>query len=165
MNNKFVAEYDPTIEDAYKKEYTIDDHGTEKNIVVEIIDTAGQEDFSPGLHDKFIRQGEGFILVYSITAASSFEKVKEVREKILFSKNANHIPMIIVGNKKDLEKERKVDTTTAQALAEQWGCQFLEASAKTGENVQESIDTLLFEVAKAGIVGDDGVMRRPGKGR
>eukprot|EP00339_Tiarina_fusa_P014631 CAMPEP_0117027862 /NCGR_PEP_ID=MMETSP0472-20121206/20314_1 /TAXON_ID=693140 ORGANISM="Tiarina fusus, Strain LIS" /NCGR_SAMPLE_ID=MMETSP0472 /ASSEMBLY_ACC=CAM_ASM_000603 /LENGTH=218 /DNA_ID=CAMNT_0004735199 /DNA_START=50 /DNA_END=706 /DNA_ORIENTATION=+ len=165
MNNKFVADYDPTIEDAYKKEYTIDDHGTEKNIVVEIIDTAGQEDFSPGLHDKFIRQGEGFILVYSITAASSFEKVKEVREKILFSKNAVSIPMIIVGNKKDLEKERKIPTETAEALAEQWGCQFLEASAKTGENVQESIDTLLFEVAKAGIVADDGVMRRPAKGR
>lgn len=40
------------LEDAYKKEYTINDHGTDKNIVVEIIDTAGQEDFSPGLHDK-----------------------------------------------------------------------------------------------------------------
>lgn len=73
MNNKFVAEYDPTIginyiilfyiqhlftifgtEDAYKKEYTINDSGTEKNIVVEIIDTAGQEEFSAGLHDKVI---------------------------------------------------------------------------------------------------------------
>ena len=42
-------------EDAYKKEYTIDDHGTEKNIVVEIIDTAGQEEFSAGLHDKVTR--------------------------------------------------------------------------------------------------------------
>jgi len=163
MNNKFIAEYDPTIEDAYKKEYTINDHGIEKNIVVEIIDTAGQEDFSPGLHDKFIRQGEGFILVYSITAASSFEKVKEVREKILFSKNAVTVPMVIVGNKKDLEKERKISTQQASALAEQWGCKFLEASAKTGENVQEAIDSILFEVAKSGIVSDDGVMRRPGK--
>lgn len=71
--------------------------------------------------------------MYSITAASSFEKIKEVREKILFSKNSNCIPMIIVGNKKDLEKERKVPTETAHALAEQWGCKFLEASAKTGE--------------------------------
>lgn len=71
--------------------------------------------------------------MYSITAASSFEKIKEVREKILFSKNANIVPMIIIGNKKDLEKERKVPTETAAALAEQWGCSFLEASAKTGE--------------------------------
>ena len=72
-------------------------------------------------------------MVYSITAASSFEKVKEVREKILFSKNSNSVPMIIVGNKKDLEKERKVNTDTVEALAQQWGCKFLEASAKTGE--------------------------------
>merc|ERR1712137_1291563 len=165
MNNKFIVDYDPTIEDAYKKEYTIDDHGTEKNIVVEIIDTAGQGDFSPGLHDKFIRQGEGFILVYSITAASSFEKVKEVREKILFSKSAVTVPMVIVGNKKDLDKERKVPTEQAAALAEQWGCKFLETSAKTGENVQEAIDSLLFEVAKSGVVSDDGVMKRPNKGR
>jgi len=183
MNNKFIVDYDPTIEDAYKKEYTIDDHGTEKNIVVEIIDTAGQEEFSAGLHDKFIRQGEGFILVYSITAASSFEKIKEVREKIMFSKNSSSVPMVIVGNKKDLEKERKVDTATVSALAQQWGCVFLEASAKTGEvgvhfmctricithslfqNVQEAVDRLLFEVAKSGVVADDGVMRRPAKGR
>jgi len=133
--------------------------------VVEIIDTAGQEEFSAGLHDKFIRQGEGFILVYSITAASSLEKIKEVREKIIFSKNASSVPMIIVGNKKDLEKERKVDTATVEALAQQWGCVFLEASAKTGENVQEAVDRILFEVAKAGVIGDDGVMRRPTKNR
>ena len=71
--------------------------------------------------------------MYSITAASSFEKIKEVREKILFSKNSSSVPMVIVGNKKDLEKERKVDNATVSALAQQWGCVFLEASAKTGE--------------------------------
>jgi len=161
MNNKFVAEYDPTIEDAYKKEYTINDNGTEKNIVVEIIDTAGQEEFSQGLHDKFIRQGEGFILVYSITAQSSFEKIKEIRDKIIWVKDMPHVPMIFIGNKRDLEKERKVDTETAEALAAQWGCPFLEASAKTGENVAEAIDLLLFEVAKSGYVADSGVMKRP----
>lgn len=64
---------------------------------------------------------------------SGFEKIKEIRDKILFSKNANHTPIIVVGNKKDLEKERKVTTEMGESLAEQWGCVFLESSAKTGE--------------------------------
>eukprot|EP01115_Flamella_aegyptia_P015043 TRINITY_DN89534_c0_g1_i1.p1 TRINITY_DN89534_c0_g1~~TRINITY_DN89534_c0_g1_i1.p1 ORF type:complete len:222 (+),score=58.99 TRINITY_DN89534_c0_g1_i1:186-851(+) len=161
MNNKFVDSYDPTIEDAYRKEYTIDDEGTEKNIVVEIIDTAGQEEFSSGLHDKFIRQGEGFLCVYSITASSSFEKLKEVREKILWVKDTNTVAMVLIGNKKDLEKDRTVNTDQGEALAEQYECPFFETSAKTTENITESVESLLWEVAKLGIQSDSGVMSRP----
>jgi GTPase SAR1 family protein len=47
-----TSHYNSSLEDAYKKEYTITDQGVEKNIVVEIIDTAGQEEFASGLHDK-----------------------------------------------------------------------------------------------------------------
>lgn len=161
MNNKFVSEYDPTIEDAYRKEYKIDDNGTEKNIVVEIIDTAGQEEFSTGLHDKFIRQGEGFMCVYSITSATSFEKMKEIREKILWTKDASSVAMILIGNKKDLEHERKVSRDQGEALALQYGCPFIETSAKTAENVTEAVETLLLEVARQGIQPDSGVMQRP----
>jgi len=163
MNNKFVSDYDPTIEDAYRKEYKIEDNGQEKNIVVAIIDTAGQEEFSSGLHDKFIRQGEGFLCVYSITSPSSFEKMKEIREKIVWTKDSSNVAMILVGNKKDLESERKVSREQGEALAQQYGCPFLETSAKTAENVTEAIESLLWEVARQGVQPDSGVMQRPGR--
>ena len=54
-------------EDAYKKEYTINENGVDKNIVVEISDTAGQEEFAAGLHDK-VRQTTCKTLAGSPTA-------------------------------------------------------------------------------------------------
>jgi len=148
MNGKFVVDYDPTIEDAYKKEYVVNDRGVEKSIVVSIIDTAGQEEYSSGLHEKFIRQGEGFLCVYSITSPASLEKIKEIHEQIAFTKEVEHPPIVIVGNKSDLEKERKVTREQGEALAKQFDCPFMETSAKTAENVTNAIETLLLEIAK-----------------
>lgn len=78
--------------------------------------------------------------MYSITTPSSFEKIREVREKILWTKDMSSVPMIIVGNKRDLENERKVPTATAEQFAQQCGCPFLEASAKTGEVIFNSVE-------------------------
>lgn len=72
-------------------------------------------------------------MVYSITSPSSFEKVKEIRESIKWTKDSDCVPIILVGNKKDLEKDRKVDTAAVEAFAQQIGCPSMEASAKTGE--------------------------------
>lgn len=144
VSDRFVQEYDPTVEDAYKKEHQIDG----KDIMVEIIDTAGQEEYTSGLQDKFIRSGEGFILVYSITSRPSLNRVKEIRNKIAWTKDSEEVAMILVGNKSDLVKERQVPTQEGKELAQEFGCPFLETSAKTGENVAECMRLLFLEIAK-----------------
>eukprot|EP01102_Stenamoeba_stenopodia_P021530 TRINITY_DN86_c0_g1_i1.p1 TRINITY_DN86_c0_g1~~TRINITY_DN86_c0_g1_i1.p1 ORF type:complete len:207 (-),score=48.37 TRINITY_DN86_c0_g1_i1:256-876(-) len=144
--DKFVHEYDPTIEDAYKKEYKIDG----KDIEIEIIDTAGQEEYSSALQDKFIRSGEGFLCVYSITSMQTFLKVKELRERILWTLDHDNVPMVLIGNKCDLEHQREVSREAAEALAKEFKCPFFETSAKTAANVADAVEMLIWEIAKKG---------------
>ena len=103
IQNHFVDEYDPTIEDSYRKQVTID----EEVCLLDILDTAGQEEYS-AMRDQYMRSGQGFLCVYSITNRGSFEEISSFREQILRVKDADRVPMVIVGNKADLEAERQV---------------------------------------------------------
>ena len=82
-----------------------------KNGVLDILDTAGQEDYA-AIRDNYFRSGEGFLCVFSITEKESFEATQEFREQILRVKgvdsNTDSIPFILVGNKVDLEEKRQV---------------------------------------------------------
>ena len=62
------------------------------------------------MRDQYMRTGQGFILVYAITSRSSFDEIASFREQILRVKDKDKVPMIIVGNKSDLEAERQVTT-------------------------------------------------------
>merc|ERR1712093_21771 len=135
-SNHFVEEYDPTIEDSYRKQVVIDD----QTCLLEILDTAGQEEFT-ALRDQWIRECEGFIIAYSITSSHSFQQVVRVKDD-------DNLPMMLVGNKCDLEDEREVTTEEGAALAEKLGCQFKEASAKSRKNVEESFYDLVRAIRK-----------------
>lgn len=69
--------YDPTIEDSYRKQTVIDD----QPCMLEVLDTAGQEEYT-ALRDQWIREGEGFLLVYSIASRATFERVERFRSQI-----------------------------------------------------------------------------------
>ncbi|PVV00272.1 hypothetical protein BB560_005353 [Smittium megazygosporum] len=60
------------------------------------------------MREQYMRTGEGFLLVYSITSRSSFDEVSTFHQQILRVKDRDHFPILIVGNKADLESERKV---------------------------------------------------------
>ena len=55
-----------------------------------------------------MKNGQGFVLVYSITAQSTFNDLQDLREQILRVKDTDDVPMVLVGNKCDLEDERVV---------------------------------------------------------
>uniref|UniRef100_A0A3P9HC61 Ras-related protein Rap-1b n=2 Tax=Oryzias latipes TaxID=8090 RepID=A0A3P9HC61_ORYLA len=129
----FVEKYDPTIEDSYRKQVEIDG----QQCMLEILDTAGTEQFT-AMRDLYMKNGQGFALVYSITAQSTFNDLQDLREQILRVKDTEDVPMILVGNKCDLEDERVVGKEQGQNLARQWNnCAFLETSAKSKINVNE----------------------------
>jgi small GTP-binding protein len=90
-----------------------------------------------------MRSGDGFLCVYSITIEASFLKVREFYDHVLRVKDVDQIPFVIVGNKCDLEKQRKVPTSRAEALAQEIGAPLLETSAKTGQNVSECFFTIV----------------------
>jgi len=158
VNRQFEAKYDPTIEDRYQKviEYQ------SIPCVLEILDTAGQETFS-AMRELYMKNGEGFVLVYSITSQRSLEDLDPIRQGIIRHKNSSNVPMVLVGNKCDLVKKREVDTKEGKELAKSYGCPFLESSAKTDENIQEIFYSLIDQIwAKNGGPPTSGSKRKKG---
>ncbi|EKG21189.1 Ras GTPase [Macrophomina phaseolina MS6] len=154
--NHFVETYDPTIEDSYRKQVQIDG----QSCMLEVLDTAGQEEYT-ALRDQWIRDGEGFVLVYSISSRSSFARIQKFHHQIqrvkesAFSSSPTYpgsplsstsagsgafgpSPVMLVGNKCDRVTEREVSTQEGSALARELGCDFVEASAKNCVNVEKA---------------------------
>ncbi|KAM9764258.1 GTPase HRas isoform 4-T6 [Dama dama] len=78
IQNHFVDEYDPTIEDSYRKQVVIDG----ETCLLDILDTAGQEEYS-AMRDQYMRTGEGFLCVFAINHAKSFEDIHQYRPSSL----------------------------------------------------------------------------------
>jgi small GTP-binding protein len=139
VNRQFEPKYDPTIEDRYQKVFEYKDVA----VLLEILDTAGQETFS-AMRELYMKNGEGFVLVYSITNPRSLEALDPIRNGILRHKqDEQFVPMILVGNKCDLETKREVETAVGKETAKNWGIPFLETSAKKDINIQEVFHTLI----------------------
>jgi GTPase KRas protein len=143
IQNHFIDEYDPTIEDSYRKQVTIDD----ETCLLDILDTAGQEEYS-AMRDQYMRTGQGFLCTFAITSRSSFDEITSFREQILRVKDEDQVPMVLIGNKCDLEQERQVTTVEGQDLAKSFGCPFYETSAKARINVEDAFYQLVREIRK-----------------
>lgn len=128
----FMEKYDPTIEDFYRKEIEVDN----SPCVLEILDTAGTEQFA-SMRDLYIKNGQGFVVVYSLTNHQTFQDIKPMKELITRVKGSERVPILLVGNKADLEHQREVSEVEGRALAQNWLCPFMEASAKSRTNVNE----------------------------
>lgn len=142
MYDEFVEDYEPTKADSYRKKVVLDG----EEVQIDILDTAGQEDYA-AIRDNYFRSGEGFLLVFSITEHESFTATAEFREQILRVKaEEDKIPLLVVGNKSDLEDRRQVSVEEARGKAEEWGVQYVETSAKTRANVDKVFFDLMREV-------------------
>lgn len=188
--------YDPTIEDCYRKQWVVDG----QPCLLEVLDTAGQGEHHikncpprPLTIQRSIRRfaisgygtldirtlltfsdGEGFLIVYSITSRTSFERVQRiidrvyrVKEELAHSSSPvdqygrpyqpNHpygqqssgsrrFPIVLVGNKKDHYNGREVSTEEGKALAMSIGCEFFETSAKANSNVELCFKSLVRRI-------------------
>lgn len=111
-----------------------------QSVQLSIWDTAGQERFH-ALGPIYYRDASGALLVYDITDAESFSKVKNwVKElrKIVGS----DITIVIAGNKIDLEKNRAVNEAEALQYAESVGAVHFHTSAKANRGLDEVFNTL-----------------------
>jgi Ras-related protein Ral-A len=100
------------------------------------------------MRDHYMAEGEGFLCLYSITSEESFQALKHMLEALVRVKDmeSRRIPMVIVGNKIDLEADRKVKRAEADLLADQYSCQHYETSAKTNINVETVYFQLVREI-------------------
>jgi len=140
----FVDRYDPTIEDEYRKPLEVDG----KVYTLRILDTAGIEQFT-ALIDLFMKNGHGFVLVYTIRERSTFDDLPEIREQILRIRGCKSVPMVLVGNNCHLpDDQRVISFEEGEALAKKFNCTFMEASAKGSINVNELFTDLVRQVIR-----------------
>jgi len=142
--DRFVEFYEPTLEDLYRKQVEVDG----QICVMDIFDTAGTE----GLHlarDAYIRQGHGFLILYAINDAKSFQEVQKLHDHVLRIKNDEEkVPFVLVGTKCDLENDRKITYEQGQEMGDSFGASFFEASSCDGINVNEVFVQLMREIRK-----------------
>lgn len=101
------------------------------------------------MREQYMRNGEGFLLVFSLLDRSSFEEIKRTfHPQILRVKDRSEFPMILVGNKSDLEPERTVSTSEGQELAAELKIQYIETSAKQKTNVDQAFHDLVRAIRK-----------------
>ncbi|KAI4739352.1 hypothetical protein E4T50_10194 [Aureobasidium sp. EXF-12298] len=144
VDGHFVDSYYPTIENTFSK---VIKHKNQ-DFAVEIIDTAGQDEYTI-LNSKHFIGIHGYMIVYSVGSKQSFEMVRIIRDKILNHMGAESIPLIIVGNKSDLRPEqRQVKAEDGRKLAEELNCGWTEASARFNENVGKAFEGMVAEIEK-----------------
>lgn len=141
VEDHFVESYYPTIENQFLKTINYKN----QDYAIEILDTAGQDEFLI-MNEKHLIGIHGYLLVYSVTLRQSFELISVIRDKILNSIGTDAIPMVLIGNKCDLNYQRQVDTVEGQQLAKTFGCKFLESSVRENININQAFENLIDEI-------------------
>ncbi|XP_065182927.1 ras-related protein Rab-13-like [Sycon ciliatum] len=123
---------------------------------IQMWDTAGQERFHT-LCTQYYRRAEGVMLVFDITNEESFRNVRMWLQSV-----EDHAPQdvcqVLIGNKSDLDGNRRVRKTDASALAEEFGITYFETSAKltTNNNMSEAMELLIRQILeKKGVFNDE----------
>lgn len=129
-----------------------------KKLKLAIWDTAGQERFRT-LTSSYYRGAQGVIMVYDVTRRDTFTNLSDIwaKEIDLYSTNQDCIKML-VGNKVDKESDRVVTKKEGIEFAREYGCLFLECSAKTRVNVEQCFEELVLKILDTPSLLADGAM-------
>ncbi|KAL8753363.1 MAG: hypothetical protein Q9184_005443 [Pyrenodesmia sp. 2 TL-2023] len=146
VQNVWIESYDPTIEDSYRKQIEVDVRVSLDTVIR--LDTAGTEQFT-AMRELYMKSGQGFLLVFSITSLSSLTELHELRDQIVRIKDDAQVPLVIVGNKCDLEEDRVVSRARAFAVSQSWGnVHYYETSARRRANVDEAFVDLCRQIIR-----------------
>ena len=109
-------------------------------------DTAGQEKYR-SIAFNLMKGAEGIILMYDVTKRSTFEAITDWVQSIKEAKGEN-FPVVLIGNKCDLNEEREIDKEEGENEAKKNGFLFFETSNKEGTNVEEAVLALISKVVE-----------------
>lgn len=136
LTRRFIGEYDPVMEGVFRRTVTLNN----QEITVEIKDTARGIDWSKRAND--LLWSHGLICMYSITNQSSFEDIKKLSTILTKQKK----PILILGNKKDLLRDRWVDSCEGRKLASAVNATFYEVSVRDDyKDLERIIDKFIID--------------------
>ncbi|XP_015220563.2 GTP-binding protein REM 1 isoform X2 [Lepisosteus oculatus] len=132
-------------EDTYERTLTVDGEETTL-IVMDTWEAEKQEEDERWVQDYCMQVGNAYVIVYSITDRASFESASELRIQLRRLRQAEDIPIILVGNKSDLVRCREVAVEEGRACAVVFDCKFIETSASLHHNVQELFEGIVRQI-------------------
>nr|AVV26985.1 GTP-binding protein Rheb isoform 2 [Peranema trichophorum] len=136
VNQRFPTIYHPTVDQTWTR--VIQVRGVEVELIV--LDTCGQDELEL-FHSRYYIGTHGFILVYAIDDVSSFAMMETVYQRVC--DNVLYPTIVLVGNKSDRQSHRKVTREQGQALANRWGCPFIESCAQQNESANVVFGAIL----------------------
>eukprot|EP00118_Oscarella_pearsei_P016322 m.154856 g.154856 ORF g.154856 m.154856 type:complete len:310 (+) comp38646_c3_seq22:1280-2209(+) len=147
ISHRFLGEYDPTIEDAYVKHFTVD----MEPIRIEIFDTAGQfQDGTSMARERYLMTSDAFVVVYSITDWSSYVEAIEIinwlRKHRRRASQLTDAVIALVANKSDLQHLQKVPVEQGRSYAADHGCLFFCTNAAEGH---QGVDEVFSDVIRS----------------
>lgn len=125
LTKRFISEYDPHLEDIYSSEETVD----QQPVVVRVMDTYDQD--GPVNTERYLSWASAFIVVYSIDNTESFKVCQKYLSTLSLHNKTfkSRTPIVLIGNKLDMERYRQVSKSDGEDLASRFGCLFYEVSA------------------------------------
>jgi GTPase KRas len=93
IQKQFVEDYDPTIENLFRKQVTIDD----ETYLLDVLDTAGEEEYDVMRYQN-LQAAQGFVFTYSITSRRTFDEMVRHHEQVLQAKDEDRVPMVLAAN-------------------------------------------------------------------
>ncbi|KAK7007768.1 P-loop containing nucleoside triphosphate hydrolase protein [Favolaschia claudopus] len=130
------------MEPDYRKQLVVDN----RTCIVKILDTSSEEQHQDA-REQLIKNGQAFVLIYSVTSRPSFDHIESLHRTVLQLAISLCPTIILVGNKMDAPPDtREVSKNEGEALAQKLGCKFFETSTKTGQNVQRVFHTAIREL-------------------
>ena len=140
-------EFDPNSKPTIGVEFATKQFSIKDNIIkTQIWDTAGQERYRT-ITSSFYTGAKGCLLVYDITRKESFENIDKWISDIKSTSEEN-LSIILLGNKCDLEAQRKVSKEEAEEKSQLYNMAFMETSALYGTNIERAFDELINNVYK-----------------
>ncbi|XP_075898947.1 ras-like protein family member 12 [Nelusetta ayraudi] len=125
LTKRFIGEYDPHLEDIFSCQDVVDN----QPVTIRVMDTFDQD--GPVNSERYLSWADAFLVVYSIDNAESFKGCQPYLQTLsLHNKTCRpQVPIILLGNKLDMDRYRLVSRCDGETLASQFGCLFFEVSA------------------------------------
>jgi len=164
--DEFSDNESPTVEELYEVNYQF--NGREYHLRIQ--DTSGNEFYMDHMFEKWIKDADGILLVFSIDSAASFSSLENYRVRVMKIFKDDRIPLLVVGTKADRKDFRQVSTEELMVWSLRYSFSYEECSSKNGDNVEHVFQLLLDKIQAnidKGITVqyNSGVSKKKGKGK
>ena len=144
-NNNFLEKYIPTVGfEFFYLNFKIVSDEDKPVLRYQIWDCSGQKNYRD-LVKNFFQNARVFLLAYDVTNEESFKNIENWVNGVKLHKTEKHIHFVLIGNKIDLDNNRKITKEEGEKFAEENGMKFVEVSAKTGVGIKD-LENILAKI-------------------